>query len=180
MRNGVTKILKRWIPPILAALLVVVLAAALLRGSGDATAPLVGRAAPDFTLRTLEGGTVRLADLRGRPVVINFWASWCVPCREEAPLLSELARQQSADGLAVLGVVFQDDTDKARAFRDEYALAFPSLIDENSRTAIDYGVGAVPETFFIDRDGVVKRHVRSTVTREMLARELDTIGVAFQ
>lgn len=169
--------MKRWIAPVLAALLVVVLGLALLRGNTDATGPLVGRPAPDFTLRTLEGTTLKLSDLRGRPVVLNFWASWCVPCREEAPILSELATRQSAGGLAVVGVVFQDREAAAKEFRDRYGLNFVSVLDPNARTAIDYGVAAVPETFFIDEQGVVRRHVRSVVTREMLATELKALGV---
>ncbi|WP_084474468.1 redoxin domain-containing protein, partial [Deinococcus pimensis] len=160
--------------------LVAALAVALLRGSGDPGGPLVGKAAPDFTLTTLEGTTLKLSELRGRPVVLNFWASWCVPCREEAPLLSELATKQSADGLAVVGVVFQDRQDAAKKFRDQYGLSFVSVLDPEARTAIDYGVAAVPETFFIDEEGVVRRHVRSVVTRDLLATELRSLGVKDQ
>lgn len=162
----------------LSALLVVVLGVALLRGSGEgAGGPLVTKPAPNFELRTLDGGTVSLADLRGRPVVVNFWASWCIPCREEAPLLRDLAREQSADGLAVVGVLFQDREDDARAFRDEYALAFPSLIDPGSGTAINYGVSGVPETFFIDGEGVIRSHVRGGLHADNLAQGLLAIGV---
>jgi len=169
--------LQRWIAPLLAGLLVIALGAALLRGSGNDGGPLVGKPAPDFELETLSGGTVRLSKLRGRPVVVNFWASWCVPCREEAPILRDLAEQQSAAGLAVVGILFQDQAQKARAFQEEYALAFPSLLDPGSNTAIDFGLSGVPETFLIDRDGVVRAHIRGGITREGLRKELPKIGV---
>lgn len=127
--------MKRWIPPILAGLLVIVLAAALLRGSGDATGPLVGKTAPDFHLQTLDGGDVRLSDLRGRPVIVNFWASWCIPCREEAPLLREIAEQQAEGGLVIVGIMYQDREADARKFIEDYGLTFPSLIDKDLSTA---------------------------------------------
>ncbi|WP_425387754.1 TlpA family protein disulfide reductase [Deinococcus peraridilitoris] len=169
-------LLRRWIPPILSALLVIVLAAALLRGGAEGV-PLLGQAAPNFKLETLDGSSLEFAQLRGRPVLINFWASWCLPCREEAPLLQELAARQDDRGLVVVGVVFQDTLKNARAFRDEFNLTFPSVFDPGSRTAIDYGVSAIPETFFVDRHGVVRAFVQGTLTREHLTRELPKIGV---
>lgn len=172
--------MKRWIPPILAAALVAVLALALLRGNPqDAGGPLVGKQAPNFTLTTLDGGTVSLASLKGRPVVVNFWASWCVPCREEAPLLRELAEKQSADGLAIVGIAFQDRENDAKAFKQEYGLAFPTALDPNSEIAIEYGVGGVPETFIIDPSGKIVRHFRIDLTqvRDEFTQELAKLGV---
>lgn len=170
--------LRRLVPPVLAALLVVGLGVGLLRGRSDAQGgPLVGKPAPNFTLQTLDGGTLSLASLKGRPVVLNYWASWCIPCREEAPLLRDLAERQSPGGLAVVGVVYADKVDKARAFRDEYALAFPSLMDVNLKTAINYGVGAVPETFFIDKAGVVRGYDKGGLTNDSLTEGLSSIGV---
>lgn len=169
--------MKRWIPPLLSAVLVIVLAAALLRGSGDAGGPLVGKPAPEFTLQTLDGHTLKLSDLKGRPVLLNFWASWCIPCKEEAPLLRDIAEKQSADGLAIVGVVYQDQPGRAQEFVREYNLNFPSVLDPKLDTAIDYGVGGVPETFFIDENGVIRRHLRQPLTRELLQRELESLGV---
>jgi len=173
--------LRRLLPPLVAGLLVVGLGFGLLRSTnGQVEGPLVGRSAPNFTLQTLNGGTLSLASLRGRPVVLNFWASWCVPCRDEAPLLRDLAGRQTATGLAVVGVVFSDkNLGAVRAFVQEYALAYPSLLDPDLRTAINYGVGAVPETFFIDRGGVVRGYDQGGLTRERLAAGLDKIGVKF-
>ncbi|ADV66800.1 TlpA family protein disulfide reductase [Deinococcus maricopensis] len=174
---------RRLLPPALAFLLVVVFAVALTRQSDSArtgaTGPLVGKAAPNFTLKDLNGNTVTLASLRGRPVLLNFWASWCPPCRNEAPLLSDVARQQRAQGLAIVGVIYADDNVSAlRDFIGEYNLAYPNVRDPGSRIAIDYGVAAVPETFFIDKTGVIRAHVRQEVTRDVLTRQLKTIGVS--
>lgn len=168
----------RFVPPILAALLVAVLAYALLKPQGgDPGGPLVGKAAPNFNLKMLDGGTLSLASLKGRPVVVNFWASWCPPCRDEAPLLAQLSGQQSAGGLAVVGVLFQDKPADSRKFVNEEGLAYPNLLDPNSDIAINYGVSAVPETFFIDKDGVVRAHVRQGLTAESLKENLAKIGV---
>ena len=173
---------RRFLPPALALLLVIVFAVALTRQSESArtgaTGPLIGKAAPDFTLKDLSGNTVTLASLRGRPVLLNFWASWCPPCRNEAPLLSDVARQQDAQGLAIVGVIYADDNLKAlNDFIGEYNLAYPNVRDPGSRTAINYGVAAVPETFFIDKDGVIRAHVRQEITRDVLGMQLRKIGV---
>ncbi|MGI8747286.1 MAG: TlpA family protein disulfide reductase, partial [Deinococcus sp.] len=163
--------LRRFLPPLVAGLLVVGLGFGLLRSnSGQVEGPLVGRSAPDFRLSTLNGGTLSLASLRGRPVVLNFWASWCVPCRDEAPLLRDLSQRQTPGGLAVVGVVFSDkNLGAVRQFVQDYALAYPSLLDPDLRTAINYGVSGVPETFFIAPQGVVCGYDQGGITRERLA-----------
>lgn len=172
--------LKRFLPPLIAAALVAALGVGLLRGNGGQVGgPLVGKAAPAFALQTLDGGTISLASLKGRPVVLNFWASWCIPCRDEAPILRDLSEKQTANGLAVVGVVFSDKNLKAvRAFTQEYALAYPSLLDPNLNTSIAYGVSGVPETFFIDKDGMVRGYDQGGLTQERLTAGLGKIGVA--
>ncbi|MFP5341585.1 MAG: TlpA family protein disulfide reductase [Candidatus Limnocylindria bacterium] len=119
--------------------------------------PQIDRAAPDFRLESLDGRPAALSDLRGRPVVVNFWASWCIPCREEAPLLADAQSRYAGSGLQVLGVVFQDDAASARAFMERFALRYPGLLDPGGRTAIDYGVFGIPMTFVIDRGGTIRR-----------------------
>jgi cytochrome c biogenesis protein CcmG/thiol:disulfide interchange protein DsbE len=122
--------------------------------------PLVGRAAPEFVLRPLDGGEpVTLASLRGRPVVLNFWATWCVPCFEEHPLLVSAARSLG-DRARFIGVIYEDSEEQVRGFLARQGSAYPSLVDPGSRTAIAFGVFGVPETFFIDAEGrIAAKHI---------------------
>lgn len=135
--------------------LLVALAYGFSRDPGRIDSPLVGRPAPGLALAALDGSVVDLAGLRGRPVVVNFWASWCIPCRDEAPLLRQAAARYR-DRVAFLGVVYQDGQESARAFLDRYGLDYPSLVDPDGRTSIDYGVYGIPETFFIDAAGIIR------------------------
>ena len=118
--------------------------------------PLLGAAAPDFALQDLDGHQVRLADYRGRPVIVNFWASWCVPCRTEFPRL-RAARDRYADqGLEILGIVFDDDADSARAYMARAGATWPALIDDGGRIAAAYKVRGPPLSFFVDGGGTVR------------------------
>ena len=115
--------------------------------------PLIGRPAPSFTLTPVGGGpAVSLESLRGKPVVINFWATWCVPCFQEHPALQGAARALGSD-VQFLGVVYEDDEARVQSFLAERGQAYPSLLDDGARTAIAYGVAGVPETYFIDAAG---------------------------
>jgi cytochrome c biogenesis protein CcmG/thiol:disulfide interchange protein DsbE len=142
-----------------AALVPVVLLLAgmlLLSGRLPATSPTaIGNAAPDFTLADLDGNPVSLADLRGRPVIVNFWASWCGPCVEEFPLLRDAADGHAADGLAIVGIVYQDRSEEARGFMARNGATWPAAMDPADRVATAYGVIGPPETFFIGRDGTI-------------------------
>ena len=117
--------------------------------------PLLGKPAPSFDLPLLDGGAISSEDLAGEPYVINFWASWCVPCREEAPVLQSFHERWADEGVQVLGVVYQDSGAKAAEFRDEFGLTFPQAMDPGGRTAIDYGVFGIPETYVVDARGLV-------------------------
>jgi len=109
--------------------------------------------APAVTLPALTGPPVALAGLRGHPVVLNFWASWCVPCREEAPLLEQVWQTYHGRGLIVLGVDTQDLEAPARAFLERYAITYPNGRDPDGRVSRVFGTTGVPETFFISADG---------------------------
>ncbi len=122
--------------------------------------PVVGRQAPEFELRLFDGTLVRLSDYRGRVVFLNFWASWCPPCRAEARLLEEAWRQVKDRGIIFLGVSIQDTEEGARRFMEEFAITYPNGRDPGSRIAINYGVYGIPETFFIDGEGrITYKHI---------------------
>ncbi len=130
-----------------------------LRG-GPTSPTTIGTIAPDFSLTDLDGNPVRLADHRGSPVIVNFWASWCGPCVEEFPLLREAAQEHADDGLVVLGIVYQDRSESARAFMERNGGSWPAAMDPDERVASAYNIFAPPETYFIGRDGrIVARHI---------------------
>lgn len=126
----------------------------LLRGTG-ATPTAIGAQAPEFSLADLEGNPIHLADLRGRPVIVNFWASWCGPCVEEFPLLREAAARHAGDGLVVIGVVYRDRSEPAREFMERNGATWVAAMDPGERVAEAYGILGPPETFFIGRDGTI-------------------------
>ncbi|HEU4571767.1 MAG TPA: TlpA disulfide reductase family protein [Candidatus Limnocylindrales bacterium] len=128
-----------------------------------------GDPAPPISGPTIDGAQFDLASLRGRPVIVNFWASGCVPCREEFPLLVAAERAHAADGLAVVGVIFNDDAASARTFAASMGATWPSLVDPNRTLASAYRVVAPPQSYFIDRNGVL----RSMQIGEMLQVDLD-------
>jgi len=139
-----------------APLILLIVGGLLLIGNLPASSPTaIGRSAPDFTLADLDGNPVSLAELRGRPVVVNFWASWCGPCVEEFPLLREAAARHAADGLAVVGIVYQDRSEAAVAFMERNGATWSAAMDPGDRVATAYGIVGPPETFFIGRDGTI-------------------------
>jgi cytochrome c biogenesis protein CcmG/thiol:disulfide interchange protein DsbE len=141
--------------------------------------PLIGRPAPAATLPNLEGGgSLSLSELRGQVVVINFWASWCVACREEHPALVAAAQQYRDAGVTFVGVDYQDSTSTAVAFLDEMGRGgqnYRYVTDPGSRAALDFGVFGVPETFVLDRDGTVVAKVTGPSTYPLLAGVLDAV-----
>jgi cytochrome c biogenesis protein CcmG, thiol:disulfide interchange protein DsbE len=126
--------------------------------------------APDFTLPRLDrNGEMRLAALRGKAVVLNFWASWCVPCKEEAPLLQAAAKRWNGRGVVVVGIDSQDFKGDARRFARRYGVTYPIVHDGPGKTRDSYGVTGFPETFFVDREGkLVGDHVQGPVTAQKL------------
>jgi peroxiredoxin len=112
--------------------------------------------APDFTLRSLEGQNLRLGEQRGRVVLVNFWATWCGPCRQEMPHLNKLYEKYKSSGFVLLGVNVDDDTRQAAGVAGKLGVTFPVLPDADKRVSRQYDLSAMPSTVLIDRDGRVR------------------------
>jgi cytochrome c biogenesis protein CcmG/thiol:disulfide interchange protein DsbE len=137
--------------------------------------PLIGKPAPALSGTTLDGAPFDLAALRGSPVLVNFWASWCVPCRDEFPILAAAEKRHAAEGLKVVGVLFKDDAEPARSFVAAQKADWPTVADPGRTIAQPWAVLAPPQTYFIDRDGIV-RDLQIGQVRD--AAELDSILAA--
>jgi cytochrome c biogenesis protein CcmG/thiol:disulfide interchange protein DsbE len=118
--------------------------------------PLLDKPAPPIALETLDGEPVTLADFAGRPVVLNFWASWCVPCRAEFPVLVAAREEYAADGLEILGIVYKDSAENAQRFADDHGAEWPLLADPGEQAYNDYLGFGVPYSVFIDGEGIVR------------------------
>jgi cytochrome c biogenesis protein CcmG/thiol:disulfide interchange protein DsbE len=136
---------------------------------------MVDRPAPDFTLTTFKGATISLADLRGKPVVINFWASWCPPCRVEAPLIERTWRAYKNRGFMFLGVNIQDRKEDALNYIREFNITYPNGPDPAGEIAINYGVSGLPVTFFVSKKGKVVRRWVGAVESSVLNSSIEEI-----
>jgi peroxiredoxin len=121
-------------------------------------------AAPDFTLRTMSGPNMRLAEQRGRVVMVNFWATWCGPCRQEMPQLDRLYQKYKSSGFVLLGVNVDDDTQKAADVAGKLGVSFPVLLDTDKAVSKLYDLSTMPSTVLIDRDGKVRYVHRGYLT----------------
>ncbi len=119
----------------------------------QANAASVKGPAPNFTLKSLDGKNLKLSEMTGNVVLINFWASWCAPCRQEMPLLNALHKKYQALGFTVLGVNVEEDVKNARGFLKNFPVDFPVLLDNKNRVSKQYNVVAMPTTVVVDRDG---------------------------
>ena len=166
----------RWLIPLAALPVLALLAYGFRVSPRDIPSPLLERTAPAFALTTLEGAPVSLAAYRGKVVVLNFWASWCYPaCYEEAPVLEQNWRAYRDRGVVVLGVAIQDKREASEKFVRDFGLTFPNAPDPTGKVSVDYGVYGVPETFFVDRRGLIRvKHV-SAVTDAVFRQTVDRL-----
>jgi peroxiredoxin len=111
--------------------------------------------APDFKLKDLNGQEVRLKDHRGRIVFLNFWATWCLPCREEMPSMEKLYAEFKDRNFSLLAVDLQEDSRKVTTFKEKYRLSFPILLDSDGTVGLTYGARFIPTTYLLDRDGTI-------------------------
>jgi cytochrome c biogenesis protein CcmG/thiol:disulfide interchange protein DsbE len=149
----------------------------LTRNPADIVSPLPGRQAPDLALPVMGTDTlIQLSSLRGQVVVVNFWASWCIPCRAEHPQLVAAQERWERQGVVFLGVLYDDSESNARRWLEEFGgEKWPTLMDARQRTAIKYGVYGVPETFIIDQAGTVVHKHLSVVTVDTLAHFIEPL-----
>ena len=136
---------------------------------------MVNRPAPDFTLTTFEGNKISLGDLKGKPVVINFWASWCPPCRIEAPLLERTWRTFKNHGVVFIGVDIQDELEDALAYLREFNVIYPNGPDPTGEISIDYGVSGLPVTFFVSKQGEITRRWVGAIEKRVLIDSIEEI-----
>jgi cytochrome c biogenesis protein CcmG/thiol:disulfide interchange protein DsbE len=152
--------------------LIAILLLNLGRDPHSIRSPLLGRPAPPFALAPVGGGPpVTSESLKGRPFVLNFWATWCAPCLQEHETLVRTATAVGSD-VQFLGVVYEDEEDRVRAFLQRHGSAYPSLLDPEARTAIAYGVAGVPETYFIDAAGTIQAKVAYPLDSRTMAENL--------
>jgi cytochrome c biogenesis protein CcmG, thiol:disulfide interchange protein DsbE len=158
------------------AALVVVAVVRVGSPTGRSTGMHVGQTVPDITGTTLDGKAFRLADLRGRPVIINFWGPSCIPCRSEFPLFKSKLGQHAADGLQVLGVLMYDTPTEAQAFVAQFGATWPTVLDPDGRFRTAYQAVARPQTYFIDAKGVLRTIQIGEVVAAEFERQFATIA----
>jgi cytochrome c biogenesis protein CcmG, thiol:disulfide interchange protein DsbE len=141
-----------------------------------AVAKADGRPAPSFTLPALDGeGDISFSPPTENVVVMNFWASWCVPCRNEAPALQALWQQYGEQDIRFLGVVYRDPAAGARAFVEEFGITYPSVLDDDGQLASDYGVLGLPTTFVISPDGTIAFGFTGRIDEAVLSRAIEDV-----
>ena len=167
---------KMTLPKVVVGLLAVVavvagLSALAFSSDSKEARPEVGYAAPDFTLTDLDGKQVKLSDLRGQVVYLNFWATWCPPCREEMPAI-EAIHQEMGDRVKVLAVNVEGPRDEVSAFAREFGLSFQIALDTDLSVARRYQVRGIPVSLFIDKNGIIRAKFVGGLTKDRMAEAI--------
>lgn len=131
--------------------------------------------APDFTLALIKGGNFHLAEHKGKPILINFFASWCLPCRDEAPVLEKIAHEYGAKGVVFLGIAVDDTEEKMKDFMVKYGITFPVGLDKTASIQKSFGLYGIPTTYFINKQGIINYFHSGIVTDELLQNELNKL-----
>lgn len=151
----------------------------LMQGSAKnefaGSSPETKESAPNFTLALLDGDNFRFSDHKGKPVLINFFASWCLPCREEMPVLEKIVHEYQPKGVVFLGIAVDDTEEKMKDFIARYNVTFPVGLDKTADIQKAFGLYGIPTTYFIDSKGVISYSHSGVVTEELLQHELDKL-----
>ena len=167
--------LGRWLILLIPMPVIGLLAFGLTRDVQVLPSAIVGEPAPRFSLATMSGDSLALEDLAGEVVILNFWASWCIPCRQEHPALVRATEWYEPGKVRVLGVLYQDEPASAKRFMDRFGGEWETVLDPGTRTAIDFGVYGVPETFFLDGNGrIAYKHI-GPVNWQVIRSKVDSI-----
>lgn len=145
-------------------------------GASGGPAPKIGEPAPDFALPDVDANVVRLSDFRGKTVVMNAWATWCPPCREEFPELVNLYDANKDRGLVVLGVDLQESPGQVQQFAEEFGAKFPIVIDLDAEVAGQYRLLGLPTTWFIDAQGILRAQQVGVLSKRIIAEKLNETG----
>ncbi|MDP2599118.1 MAG: TlpA disulfide reductase family protein [Deltaproteobacteria bacterium] len=160
---------------LIAGPIVALLAFGLTRNPRELPSAMIGKKAPDFALKNLEGKEVTLESLKGQNLLINFWATWCGPCYQEHAVLKAIQKQHAQENLRLLGVVYQDSVENVKEYLRQEGKPFEVLLDPDNKMGIDYGVGGVPETFFVDAEGFIREKHSGVLTMEYVEFMLNTL-----
>lgn len=145
-------------------------------GALDSSSPIIGQPAPDFALRRSDGAVVKLSDLRGKVIWLNFWATWCVPCKQELPDIQKLYDEKRGDGLEVLEINYQEGRADALAYMEARSLTMPLLLDGGS-VFDQYKLKGLPDSFFIDRDGKLSSMNIGLLSEDHMRQRLADAGL---
>jgi len=134
-----------------------------------------GQEAPDMPMPGIEGGVVRFDSFKGKVIVLNFWATWCPPCRKEMPLLESTYKRYKDKGLVILGINYNEDRERVLKFTQEMGVTFPIILDKELNLTRKYGVLALPATFFIDKKGIIRDQYKGEIVEEIIATKVEPL-----